>query len=126
MSEHLRVSLQSDNSHREIAMTIYETQVVVINTVARLFGGLALLVGGVFLAGAYATEAYSWIDVAVGSLLMAIESRSLWQNLSRLRPWRVQRGAWVVPIKDCRVRLLQLVGDRNGSPGSVAICAHEY
>jgi uncharacterized membrane protein HdeD (DUF308 family) len=53
-------------------MTIYEVHVLVINTLARLFGGLALVAGSFFLVSAYAIEADRWTDVIVGLLLIAI------------------------------------------------------
>jgi uncharacterized membrane protein HdeD (DUF308 family) len=53
-------------------MTFREAHVLLINTLARLFGGLALVAGSFFLVGAYAIEADRWTDVAVGLLLIAI------------------------------------------------------
>jgi hypothetical protein len=53
-------------------MTFREAHVLLINTLARLFGGLALVAGSFFLVGAYAIEADRWTDAAVGLLLIAI------------------------------------------------------
>jgi hypothetical protein len=53
-------------------MTFYEVHVLVINTLARLFGGLALVAGSFFLVSAYAIEGDRWTDVVVGLLLVAI------------------------------------------------------
>ena len=53
-------------------MTFYEAHVLLINILARLFGGLALVAGSFFLVGAYAIEANRWTDVAVGLFLIAI------------------------------------------------------
>jgi uncharacterized membrane protein HdeD (DUF308 family) len=53
-------------------MTFYGAHVLVINTFARLFGGLALLAGSFFLVSAYAIEADRWTDVVVGFLLIVI------------------------------------------------------
>ena len=53
-------------------MTFYEAHVLVMNTLARLFGGLALVAGSFFLVSAYAIAADSWTDVLVGLLLIAI------------------------------------------------------
>jgi uncharacterized membrane protein HdeD (DUF308 family) len=55
-----------------IAMTFYEIHVLVITTLTRLFGGLALVAGSFFLVSAYAIEANRWADVVVGLLLIAI------------------------------------------------------
>jgi hypothetical protein len=53
-------------------MTFYEAHVLVMNTLARLFGGLALVAGSFFLVSAYAIAADRWTDVLVGLLLIAI------------------------------------------------------
>jgi hypothetical protein len=53
-------------------MTFHETHVLLVNTLARIFGGLALVAGSFFLVGAYAIEADRWTDVVVGLLLIAI------------------------------------------------------
>jgi hypothetical protein len=53
-------------------MTFYGTYVRLLNLLARLFGGLALLAGSVSLFGAYAIEADRWTYVVVGLLLMAM------------------------------------------------------
>jgi hypothetical protein len=53
-------------------MTFDKTYVLLINILARLFGGLALVAGSVFLVGAYAIEVDRWTDVVVGLLLIAI------------------------------------------------------
>jgi hypothetical protein len=61
-----------ETSQRRIAMTFYEFHVLVINTLARLFGGLALAAGSFFLLSAYAIAADRWTDVLVGFLLIAM------------------------------------------------------
>ncbi len=53
-------------------MTFYGTYVLLLNLLARLFGGLALLAGSISLVGAYAIEANRWTYVVVGLLLIAI------------------------------------------------------
>jgi amino acid permease len=53
-------------------MTFYEAHVLVMNTLARLFGGLALVARSFFLVSAYAIAADRWTDVLVGLLLIAI------------------------------------------------------
>lgn len=55
-----------------ITMTFRQAHVFLLNTLARIFDGLAVVAGSFFLVGACAIEANRWTDVVVGLLLIAI------------------------------------------------------
>jgi hypothetical protein len=91
-------------------MTFHEAHVLLVNSLARIFGGLALVAGSFFLVGAYAIEG-DLDGVGVGLLLIAIGVAVFVAKPVTVETITSIRRRRVVSINDCLAPLLPVAID---------------
>ena len=91
-------------------MTFHEAHVLLVNSLARIFGGLALVAGSFFLVGAYAIEG-DLDGVVVGLLLIAIGVAVFVAKPVTVETITSIRRRRVVSINDCLAPLLPVAID---------------